>query len=427
VKGAPQLERNVLKPVVVSTIANEIVRRYLVALPKSENLIELKQFLLDYLPTDGLLQHIDEILDCIQNPANWFDEEQIFLSKLRELSSIDTIFKPAITKVLLAFQLQQPHDVYYTNIIVTIQKKAYSTGKPEDDFLVKQFIENNITDGMIRRICTYKTEADGAIFPDEANIKSDFEIAARRTQEHLRVTRKIPGDSKLMQYAFMDELAYHSELKHEGSSAGLAFAWLAYSCHNMMDNRLTPYIAFCGSLKGNDTIEAVSNIKTKVKIAKENGIRVIVLPESNMSELSPDNDIQFITYPEGKLDDVIGSIANIITEMHIRNLGPKEAIYWDELIEKSRKQSDPILGRAKENVKYSPEKYVSRNKIEADFKSFIDDPDRNCMIIAGESGSGKTYFLCNLCDRSINDGNIVLFWTGLPLIPTRPLWKALAD
>lgn len=213
----------------------------------------------------------------------------------------------------------------------------------------------------------------------------------------------------------MDELAFHSDLQHEGRSAGLAFAYLTHAYRNSGDNRLAPYIAWFGSLDGGDILGPVSNIETKIQIARENGIRIAVLPEANRAQIEEISDIQLITYPTMSLRKVIGKITASICQIHGNCLGPKEIEYWDTFIAESKRQHEPTLKRTKRNAKYDPDKYVSRGKTESDFESFIQNPDTNCMVIAGESGTGKTYLLCNLCDRSIRDGNIVLFFDGMSL------------
>lgn len=403
VYGATQTDRKLIEGYnFPAIIANEIVRRFLIGLPKIDGIRALDSFLTEYFPDDPLLECMDGFYTAMQNTKSWFDEERVFLSELAKCLGQNTAFISAINRAILAFK---PQEIYFANILVTVKKDK----NPSD------FKHRHVVDGLVRRICTYGTPSNPTIFASEANAGPDFEATAKRVQEYLRATGKIDEKSSLIQYAFMDDLAYRTELEHDGRSASLTFARLAYAYHNLSDNRLAPYIAFCGSLTGANNIEPVNDIQTKVRVAKENGIRIIILPEANLAEISEKNGLEFITCPSGNLGDVIVQVMPAIDKLHTALLGPKEAVYWDDFIEKSRKQHAPELFLAKQKSRYSKDRYVHRNDIESDFKYFIANSDSHCMVIGGESGRGKTYFLCNLCDKSIEEGDIVLFFNGSKL------------
>lgn len=400
---APRVHRNLLAGSgIPEIIAKELIRRYLVGIPRNEYLQAMGLFLQHHYPHDPLLGYMDELYNCIQNNKNWFEQEQAYLSILAEISSTDTPFRSTINKVLLTFQ---PQDIYSANIIVTVKKDDNGSN----------FRKEHMVDGLIRRVCTYGTWTDAQVFPPNALAGGDFDMVARRAQEYLRARGKVSKNTQIMCYDFIDGLAHCSELQHKGISAGLAFARIAYSHHNLLDNRLEPYIAWCGSLGSGNTIEPVSDINTKARIARENGIRVIVLPDANKTEIEePDrkeNEIQLIGYPEGKLGEVLDFTQKEVGKLHTIFLGPKELEHWDKLIEKSKQEVIPLLNRAKQGAKYDPGKYVNRDNIESDFQFFLKDTSTNCMAIIGDSGFGKTSLLCHLCEDSIGK-NIVLFYDG---------------
>ena len=387
-------------------VSSEIVRRYLTALPKAENLGGLESFLRQHFPSDPLLDSIDDLHDSLEDAENWFQEEQVFLSKLNELVSTNSQFTSAINRILLAFQ---PTDIYFSNIIVTVRKEK-SKNNGEDPLV--SFREEHLVDGIVRRVCTYGSPASGKVFPEEIRANSDFDTAARRAQEYVIATGRASKGSQLIQYAFTDELAYCSELLHEGRSAGLAFAHLACAYHKSEDNRLAPYITWFGSLSGSNVIEPVADIQTKVQVAQENGIRFAVLSEANAAQLGQVDGVQLITYPTGNMGDVLDSVAPVIDALHSEYLGPRELEHWEDFVERSRQQNELTLDKAKRKAKYNPDNYVARSALKLSFDSFLKNSDANYMTIVGESGRGKTYLLCNLCDKSINDGNIVLFFNG---------------
>ena len=391
-------------------VANEIARRYLIGLPKAEYLSGLKVFLQRYFKGDPLLDSIDDLCNCTSEAENWYGEEHIFQSKLSELVVTNSRFTSEIRKVLLVFQ---PRDVYFSNIVVTARKD--DEGDPKASFK-----RDHMVDGLIRRVCTSGILSVDQIFPQEYCIEKDFEMAARKAQENLIATGKIPKGTQTLKYDFMDELAYCTAIEHKGSSAGLALGYLAHAYHNSLDNRLAPYIAICGSLSGDDTIRPVSNIDTKVRVAKENGIRVIVLPEENIAELGKVDDVHLIGYPTAHLDKVIDHIHPIIEEFHTGFLGPKAAEFWNDFIENSREQLESKLGRVKGNAKYRENKYVGR-ETELDFEAFLKNSGTNCMAIVGESGTGKSCLLCKLCDERVGHGDIVLFLEGSRMYPDRTL------
>jgi hypothetical protein len=77
-------------------VANEIIRRFLIRLPRKENIKGLEYFLQSYFPNDPLLKNIGSIYECLEGKTNWFEEERAFLSEIDGIASTPTKFSSSI-------------------------------------------------------------------------------------------------------------------------------------------------------------------------------------------------------------------------------------------------------------------------------------------------------------------------------------------
>jgi cytoskeletal protein CcmA (bactofilin family) len=179
-----------------------------------------------------------------------------------------------------------------------------------------------MVDGFARQVGIYGETENEQIFPSEIEEWHDFNVVARKAQNYLKAIGKVQKNAEFCRYDFMDKLSYGSYIKQDGISAGLAFAYLYYCYYSNLDNRLAPYIAWCGCLNGYNVLGPVTHIGRKIQVAKENGIRVVILPEENKRQLSPTEDIELIDYPSVSLDQAIDIIRPKIDKLYLDFVGP---------------------------------------------------------------------------------------------------------
>lgn len=93
-----------------------------------------------------------------------------------------------------------------------------------------------------------------------------------------------------------------------------------------------------------------------------------------------------------------------------------------ELLERSRKRLNVQLENEvwpgdptpKNKYPYIAHLYVPRTPIDELFEVFLES-DYSVFAVVGESGFGKSNFLCHLATRRLGDGNLVLFYPGYGL------------
>lgn len=82
------------------------------------------------------------------------------------------------------------------------------------------------------------------------------------------------------------------------------------------------------------------------------------------------------------------------------------------LAAKSAIQAGRLLGEVQLSGRYNIETYEPRVALERDINHFLVSHQTGLLIV-GEAGVGKTNVLTHLCQRLLNDRQVVLFYTGL--------------
>ncbi|MBI1930063.1 tetratricopeptide repeat protein [Candidatus Poribacteria bacterium] len=264
---SPTLRRTLHQNPSIQKIQAEIVRRYLIRIPRDFS--PLRLFLEEHFPDDRLTQALDELNQAVAAETDWIRQDKAFLSKLREIRGRGSRFDEVIAIILSAFPKKADANKALTHVAFVRH------GAP--DSLEAQYM----SPAIFRQIATVGNPAEGAIFPN-SKIGPEFERTANAVQLELQ------GDGQLearIEYEFVDALIYWNQFYGEGKSAGLAFAFLAYMYQNPRYRVLAPYLACFGSCDGN-MITRVGETRYKVMAAKERGIRVLVLPKDNVHEVS---------------------------------------------------------------------------------------------------------------------------------------------
>jgi len=266
-----QLQR--LDPEIPNLVANEIVFRSLVKLPR--NFAPLKDFLAAYFPEDELLHSIPKIVEFETDPLyprvkDLLDFDLFYLDALRSFLATPTQFESAIRKVLSRFS----HDIYSVNLLFAVDKDfarlsgrlaVPSSGTTATHDGCRQTINEHFLDGFVRQVVTDRQPAwAGIIFDEASQVGKLFLDTARRAQEAMGdYLRRID----FIRYQFVED-EQTPLFFHEGSSGGLAFAELYYLVQVSLRSPLAPYTAFVGTLNERQEFKAVANIEAKIQAAK---------------------------------------------------------------------------------------------------------------------------------------------------------------
>jgi predicted ATPase/Tfp pilus assembly protein PilF len=310
IKQASNSQLRRLDPEIPNLVANEIVFRSLVKIPR--NFAPLKEFLAAYFPKDRLLDSITRIVEFEIPPLyprvkDLLDFDLFYLDALRSFLETQTQFSSAIRKVLSRFSYEN----YSVNLLFAVDKDFTDD---EVSLETKQTITEHFLDGFVRQVVTDRQPAwAGIIFDEESQVGKLFMDTARRAQEAMGdYLRRID----FYRYQFVED-EQTPLFFHEGSSGGLAFAELYYLAQASLRSPLAPYTAFVGALNERQEFEAVANIEAKIQAAKEYGIRILILPESNREQVSldeADGNLQLLSYKEGFFSDVFSQIDSLRKE-----------------------------------------------------------------------------------------------------------------
>ncbi len=160
-----------------------------------------------------------------------------------------------------------------------------------------------------------------AIFAENEVFSPDFANSAKRAQELLHSAPELVGEQTYyVGYTFADGMGEYFDLSAEGHSAGLAFAYLKFAGAMEIDHRYLHYVSFWGALSPEGvTVKSIGQEASlrKYEIAKANGIRVIVLEESDFRELRDSVDlrsIRFIDYAEDNVVEVVRDVHKRLQE-----------------------------------------------------------------------------------------------------------------
>jgi len=322
IQQASDSQRRRANPEIPNLVANEIVFRSLVKIPR--DFAPLKDFLAAYFPEDGLLHSIPRIVEFETPPLyprvkDLLDFDLFYLDALRSFLETQTQFSSAIRKVLSRFS----HETYSVNLLFAVDKDfsrmsgrvaVPSSGTTATHDGCRQTITEHFLDGFVRQVVTDRQPAwAGIIFDEESQVGKLFMDTARRAQDAMGdYLRRID----FIRYQFVED-EQTPLFFHEGSSGGLAFAELYYLTHVSLRSPLAPYTVFVGALNERQEFEAVANIEAKIQAAKENGIRILILPESNREQVyldEADGNLQFLNYSEGLFSDVFSQIDSLRKE-----------------------------------------------------------------------------------------------------------------
>jgi hypothetical protein len=235
------------------------------------------------------------------------------------------------------------------------------------------------------------------------------------------------------------------ELYLEGRSGALAIAFLthAHRRSNLPGYReLSPYVACFGILDGEYIDDKVGEIEEKITAAKENGIRVLVVPESGIRRSLDNSGCEIIEYRFGSIKGVINSIFKptadiatslleamqktksedkaeqgaIISKAPLSGTMKSALVTWSHLQGMSQNQMEkalrPLEGGKAEESKYIQEVYIPRCEIEDKdglFDQFLTS-EKSILPILGESGYGKTNLLCSLAKRPALDNDYAVMF-----------------
>ena len=343
IQQASDSQRRRLKNEIPMQVANEIVFRSLVKIPR--NFALLGDFLAGYFPEDPLNDSITRILPFETPPLypslkDLLDFDLAYLDTLKNLVEVPTQFSDAIQRGLSRFA----NETYFVNILFAVNKDFPSN---KVSLETKQIITEHFVDGFVRQVVTNRqTVKPEMIFDESSRVYELFLTTARIAQEAM--IDCLRGDGFIRYQLFEDKQA--PLFSHKGSSGGLAFAELYYIAHKSMRSHFAPYTAFVGALNEKREVKAVANLKAKIEAAKENGIRILILPERHRKEVSSheETDFQFLSYREGGFSDVFAQIqslrrengflpSNNLPERHNRFIGREEEISdIQELLKKER-------------------------------------------------------------------------------------------
>jgi len=331
IQEASNPQRRRLNPEIPNLVADEIVFRTLVKIPR--DFAPLKEFLAASFPEDRLLDAVPRILPFEIPPLyprlkDLLDFDLAYLDALKSLLEVPTHFTDAIKKALSRFA----NESYFVNLLFAVDKDFTDDEvSPE----TRQIIKEHFLNGFVRQVVTDRQKAWAeVIFDESSQVGKLFLTTARRAQA---VMGDYLGKLDFIRYQFVED-EQTPLFFHEGSSGGLAFAELYYLAQTSLHSPLAPYTAFLGAINEKQEIEAMANIEAKIEAAKENGLRILILPERNREQVHLDEEptptspthprplqggewkegteenFQFLSYKEGVFSDVFSQIESFHKE-----------------------------------------------------------------------------------------------------------------
>ncbi len=317
IQGASEPQRQRLNPEIPVQVANEIVFRTLVKIPRDFAL--LKEFLAAYFPQDRLNDAIPRILPfeippLYPNVKDLLDFDLAYLDAIKSMLEIPTQFSSALQSALSRFA----NESYFVNLLFAVIKEDKEFSEETQQILAEHFL-----DGFVRQVITDGQPAWAArVFDESSQVDEFFLTTARRAQEAMG---DYLGKIDFIRYHFVEAEGFFPPrgegqsggppFLHEGSSAGLAFAELYYLAHTSLRSPLAPYTAFLGVLNEKREVGPVANLEAKIEAAKEYGIRILILPESNRNQVPPyeaaDGNLQFLPYNEGVFSEVFPQLQSL--------------------------------------------------------------------------------------------------------------------
>ena len=287
----------------VQKLQDEIVFRHLTRLPRDFD--NLRQLLESQFPEEPLTQALRTCppnvaagsvppSQTVRANADWLQQEVAFLAELGQIRGKGSRFEEIIVKILNAFSPETAQNKASTHIAFVRRGEVGEVSATSP----------TLRPAILRKIATVGKPAGGAIFPD-SNIGPEFERAAYGIQFELKGEGQL---EEFIEYRFVDALNYWDKFYGEGRSAGLAFAFLAFAYHNPLYRPLAPYLVCFGAYE-DGIIKRVEAIQEKVAAAQERGMRILILPESDVSQARDClQACQIIPYRVGTLREVLDSI-----------------------------------------------------------------------------------------------------------------------
>ena len=443
---------------ILADVENEIVHRHMVKVPR--NFTYLSQFLEARFPDDALSKSMPELNQIIGTyKDDWVSQEAAFLKELRRIEDNESRFAKVITKILHSFSVED--DSRAATYIIFVRNGRPAESSTDEDKKIYCLEKEYLRPTLVRKLAARSIPGTpDSIFQDViTKIADDFVETAKSIQFMLQDDSD-PQYSIV--YKFMDSLNYMDELYLEGRSGALAIAFLTHA-HKRSSlpgyRELSPYVACFGILDGEYIDDNVGEIEEKITAAKENGIRVLVVPKSGIRQSLDSSGCEIIEYRFGSIKGVINSIfkptADIATslleaihkaksedkpeqmtissEARVSRTTESAFITWSHLKGMSQHQLnnalEPLEGSIAKESKYIPEVYVPRCEIEdkdALFDQFLAS-EKSILPILGESGYGKTNLLCSLAKNpTLENDYAVMFYEARNLY-TSPAQRIRRD
>ncbi|MBI1925009.1 tetratricopeptide repeat protein [Candidatus Poribacteria bacterium] len=307
IQGASEPQRRRLEEQKIpAQVADEIVFRTLVKIPRDFAL--LKEFLAAYFPQDRLNDAIPRILPFEIPPLyprvkDLLDFDLAYLDALKSTLEFPTQFSSAIQRAVSRFA----NESYFVNVLFAVIKKDKEFSEETQQILAEHFL-----DGFVKQVVTDGQPAWAArVFDESSQVGELFLTTARRAQEAMG---DCLGKIDFIRYQFV-EAEETPIASYEGSSGGLALAELYYLAHTSLRSPLAPYTVFLGVLNEKREVGPVANLDAKIEAAKEYGIRILILPESNREQVPPyeaaDGNLQFLPYNERAFSEVFPQLQSL--------------------------------------------------------------------------------------------------------------------
>lgn len=299
----------------VQKFQDEIVFRHLIRIPRDFS--NLRQLLESQFPEEPLTQALDGLTRAVRANADWIQQEVAFLGELEQIRGQGSRFEEIIVKILNAFSPEMGQNRASTHIAFVRRGEVGEVAETSPTLADKY-----LRPAILRKIATVGRPAGNAIFPD-ANIGSEFERAAYSIQFELKGEGLL---EEFIEYRFVDALNYWDKFYSEGRSAGLAFAFLAFAYHNPLYHLLSPYLICFGAYE-DGIIKHVEAIREKVTAAQERGMRILILPESDVPQAQDClQACQIVPYRVGTLREVLDSITEDTASLakRLRELYPTQ-------------------------------------------------------------------------------------------------------
>ena len=128
---------------------------------------------------------------------------------------------------------------------------------------------------------------------------------------------------------------------------------------------------------------------------------------ASIRQILIDNGLRYVYFTAQLTNGIRRDVTNIKANEYFGEIPQLPS--WNELKKSADKASKRVLDSMRED-KYDPELYIDREDLEKLFEQFLKS-DRVGLAIVGESGFGKTNFLCHLTEKYSGE-NIVLLYYG---------------